>query len=232
MLTICSVNIIFYNNKWKSSEKAAAVSLFQSEEFADTDALYENSLKSIKVLVSTYFQTETFITLIKMLKVLCVTLPWNDTDAWQVISRVHCLSKMKLSLSVKLFSFNAILNMINVNCQMKWTLLIIYNNKYVKNEGIINLIDFKNDNLSEKNNFNEVDDEIWEIKVYERLKVLILNCSMFYFKSSFKDLYYVANHNIFLIYFCLSAKIEEYSVNNTYVQNSVQTVSSLFFIAK
>ena len=152
-----------------------------------------------------------------MLKIFCVILSWSGTDAQQMISRVHYFSKTELSLSIKLFSFNAIFDMINVNCQAKQTLLIMYNNKYVKNEDVVDLTDFRNDEFSEENNFNKTDNEIWKMKIYKKLKILILNCSMFYFKFFFKNLYCTANYNAFLICFCLSAKVEEYSVNDTHI---------------
>ena len=50
--------------------------------------------------------------------------------------------------------------MININCQIKWILLIMYNNKYAENENVVNLTDLRDNELSEKNDFNEVDDEI------------------------------------------------------------------------
>ena len=217
MLTVCSINIMFYNNKWKFSEKAAAVSLFQSEKSADINAFHKNSLEFIKIFVSIYFQAGTSVTLIRALKILCVILPWSGTDVWQVISRVHHLSKTGLSFLIKLFSFNAIFNIVNINHQAKWILLITYNNKYVKNKDVVDLTNLRNDKLSEENDFDEVDDRIWEIKICERLKVLTLNCSMFYFESSFKDLYYTANHDVFLICFCLSTKVEGYNVNDTHI---------------
>ena len=232
MFTVCDVNIMFYNNKWKFSEKAAAVSLFQSEESADADVLHKNDFKFIEILVSTYFQAETSITLIRMSKIFYVILSWSGVDAWQVISRVHCLSKMGLFLSVKLFSFNAIFDMINVNCQVKWTLFIMYNNKYTENAEIVNLTDFKNNNFLEENDFNKTDDGIWEMKVYKRLKVLILNCCMFYFEFPFKDLYCVASYDVFLVCFHLPAKVEGYSINDTHTQNSVQIVFFFFLIVK
>ena len=55
---------------------------------------------------------------------------------------------------------------------------------------------------------------------------------MFYSESPFKDLYCAASYNIFLIYFHFFIKIKGYSVDNTHIQNPVQTVFSLFFIAK
>ena len=70
------------------------------------------------------------------------------------------------------------------------------------------------------------------MKICEKLKILILNCCMFYSEFPFKDLYCVASHDAFLICFCFSAKVEGYSVDNTHIQNSVQTVSPFFFIAK
>lgn len=160
MLTVCGVNAMFYNNKWKSSEKAAAVSLFQGEESADADALRENGLESIEVLVSTYFQAGTSVTLTRASKVLCVTLPWSAADLRQAISRVHRLSKTGPSLSVKLFSSNAILDMANVNRHAKRTLLTTYNNKYAENTEVIDLTDLRDDELPEENDFDEVDDGI------------------------------------------------------------------------
>ena len=216
MLTICSINIIFYNNKWKSFKKAAAVSLFQNKKFTDINTLHKNSLKFIKVLMSTYFQIRTFIILIRTSKIFYIILSWNGINTQQAISRVHHLSKTGLSLSVKLFSSNAIFNMININHQIKWTLLIMYNNKYTENKDVVNLINFRNDELSEENNFNEVNDGIWEMKICKKSKILILNCSMFYFEFSFKNLYCTANHDVFLICFHLSTKIKEYSVNDTH----------------
>ena len=70
------------------------------------------------------------------------------------------------------------------------------------------------------------------MKVCKRLKILILNCCMFYSEFLFKDLYYVASYDIFLVCFHLPAKIEGYSVDGTHIQNPVQTVSFLFFITK
>ena len=55
---------------------------------------------------------------------------------------------------------------------------------------------------------------------------------MFYSKSFFKDLYCVISYNVFLVCFHLSAKVKEYSVDGTHTQDLVQTVFSLFFIAK
>ena len=160
MLTVCSINIIFYNNKWKFFKKTAAVSLFQSKEFIDADAFHKNNLKFIKVLISIYFQIRTSVILIRASKILYVTLPWSSINAQQVISRVHHFSKTESSLSVKLFNFNAIFNIININCQTKQILLTTYNNKYVKNEEIVNLTNFKDNDLSEENNFNEINDRI------------------------------------------------------------------------
>ena len=146
-----------------------------------------------------------------------------------MISRVHCLSKTELSFLVKLFSFNTIFNIININCQIKWTLLIMYNNKYAENEDVVDFINLRNDEFSDENNLNKVNDEIWKMKICERSKILILNCSMFYFKFSFKNLYCTASHDVFLICFYFSAKTKGYNVNNTHAQNPVQTVSFFFY---
>ena len=55
---------------------------------------------------------------------------------------------------------------------------------------------------------------------------------MFYSEFSFKNLYCVISHNVFLICFHLSAKVKEYSIDDTHAQNSVQTVFFFFIIVK
>ena len=43
---------------------------------------------------------------------------------------------------------------------MKQTLFTTYNNKYAENTEIVNLTDLRDNNLSKKNDFNEINDEI------------------------------------------------------------------------